>query len=67
MADRTDVLLAALSKAPEHSLSPVEVQKALFLVAMEAKRLVPKGFYEFEKYNYGPFCAQIYSKRGDSS
>jgi hypothetical protein len=58
---RRDVLLAALSNSADQSLTPVQIQKAMFLVAKEAGHLAPKPFYEFEKYNYGPFCADIYS------
>jgi hypothetical protein len=58
---RQDVLLAALSKAPAQSLTPVQIQKAMFLVAEETPQLAPQHFYEFEKYNYGPFCTEIYA------
>ncbi|MGO9266786.1 MAG: hypothetical protein ACLQBA_18210 [Candidatus Binataceae bacterium] len=61
MADRKDVLLAALALSDNRSLTPVQVQKAMFLVAAEAKHVAPRRFYVFEKYNYGPFCADIYS------
>lgn len=57
---RRDVLLAALSDSADQSLTPVQIQKAMFLVAKEVGHLVPHPFYEFEKYNYGPFCADIY-------
>jgi hypothetical protein len=61
MTDRKDILLAALAQSESRSLTPVQVQKAMFLIAMEAKHLAPSGFYGFEKYNYGPFCSEIYS------
>jgi hypothetical protein len=61
MPDRTDVLLAALAASDSRSLTPVQVQKAMFLIAIEAKRLAPEHFYAFEKYNYGPFSTDIYS------
>ena len=57
---RADVLLAALSHAPGHTLTPVQVQKAMFLVSQEAKKVAPRDFYTFEKYNYGPFNSAIY-------
>jgi|HubBroStandDraft_1064217.scaffolds.fasta_scaffold09542_8 hypothetical protein len=59
--ERTDVLLTALALSDSRSLTPVQIQKAMFLIAMEAKRLAPSRFYTFEKYNYGPFAADIYS------
>ncbi len=58
---RRDVVLAALSDSADQSLSPVQVQKAMFLVAKEAARFAPKPFYKFQKYNYGPFSAEIYA------
>ena len=61
MADRKDVLLAALALSDNRSLTPVQVQKAMFLIAAEASQAAPGRFYKFEKYNYGPFCADIYS------
>jgi hypothetical protein len=61
MSDRRDVLLAALGASESRGLTPVQVQKAMFLIAMEAKHLAPSGFYSFDKYNYGPFSADIYS------
>lgn len=60
MADRHDWLLQALAHQPEGKLSPVQVQKIMFLLKMEAGRRVGRKFYAFEPYNYGPFCADIY-------
>lgn len=65
MADRKDVLLAALALSDNRSLTPVQVQKAMFLISAEAKQVAPHHFYSFEKYNYGPFCADIYSDLTD--
>jgi hypothetical protein len=61
MGDRKDVLLAALALSDNRSLTPVQVQKAMFLIAAEAKQAAPGRFYKFEKYNYGPFCPDISS------
>jgi uncharacterized protein YwgA len=58
--DRKDILLAALSLSPSKSLTPVQVQKAMFLIAVETPKLAPSGFYSFSKYNYGPFSQDIY-------
>lgn len=41
-------------------MSPVQIQKAMFLMAKEAEREVGRGFYRFKPYNYGPFDAAIY-------
>jgi uncharacterized protein YwgA len=64
MTRRQDVLLAALAASPTRTLTPVQLQKALFLVAQEAKSLAPTSFYAFEKYNYGPFSSEIYDDIG---
>jgi hypothetical protein len=42
-------------------MTPVQVQKAMFLLAQEAKSQLPQRFYKFAKYNYGPFCQQLYN------
>jgi uncharacterized protein YwgA len=60
MADRHDWLLQALSHQKDGRLTPVQVQKNMFLMKMEAGRKVGRNFYNFVPYNYGPFCADIY-------
>lgn len=60
MADRHDWLLQALAHQKDGRLTPVQVQKIMFLMKMEAGRKVGRKFYDFEPYNYGPFCADIY-------
>jgi hypothetical protein len=60
MTPRQGYLLLALSKAPDGYLSPVQIQKAMFLLKEEAPKLVGQGFYTFKPYNYGPFCSTIY-------
>jgi hypothetical protein len=54
-------LLLALSAADAGELSPVQIQKTLFLIGQIAPRLVGPDFYVFKAYDYGPFNAQIYS------
>jgi hypothetical protein len=55
-----DYLLLALAEAADGSLTPVQIQKAMFLLKEEAGRDISKKFYKFIPYNYGPFCADIY-------
>lgn len=44
------------------NLTPVQLQKSLFLISRNvAKANLPEGFYAFSAYDYGPFCAEIYS------
>jgi uncharacterized protein YwgA len=65
MSDKNSVLLIALAAAPDHSLTPVQVQKIAFLVGKEAKKLAPKPFYKFVPYDYGPFSPAIYDDLGE--
>ena len=60
MPTRQDWLLLALSKSPRGAMSPVQVQKALFLFGQEVGGLIGTEFYTFEPYDYGPFDAAIY-------
>lgn len=60
MTKRQDWLLLALDHRQGKSITPVQIQKAMFVMAMEAKKEVGKRFYKFEPYNYGPFDVTIY-------
>ena len=59
MRKRQDWLVLALSVAGGE-MSPVQIQKTMFLLKMEAPARVGPDFYDFLPYNYGPFCASIY-------
>ena len=61
---REELLLAVLASAPERSMTPVQVQKAMFVLAQEVSAQLPTKFYAFEKYNYGPFCQALYNDLG---
>ena len=60
MLTRQDWLLLALSRSPGGVMSPVQIQKALFLFGQEAGGSIGTKFYTFEPYDYGPFDAAIY-------
>ena len=60
MLTRQDWLLLALSKSPGGGMSPVQIQKALFLFSQEVGGSIGPEFYSFEPYDYGPFDAAIY-------
>ena len=51
--------LMALACAPNNVLSPVQMQKVLFLVGEQAKDQVGDGFYRFIPHNYGPFSVDV--------
>jgi hypothetical protein len=57
---RADWPLLALDTAEDGVLTPVQMQKALFLLEKQAHDLIPTDFYSFAAYNYGPFSSQIY-------
>jgi hypothetical protein len=60
MTTRQEWLLMALAHRNGQPMTPVQIQKAMFLMGMEAKQLVGSGFYKFVPYNYGPFDANVY-------
>ncbi len=60
--DRKNWTLLAISFAGETGLSPVQLQKCLFLLGQEQKDYVGEGFYEFSPYNYGPFSKLVYQE-----
>ena len=61
MLTRQDWLLLALSKSPGGAMSPVQIQKAMFLFGQEAGDSIGTDFYSFQPYDYGPFDAAIYA------
>jgi len=58
--DRKDVLLLVIAAAEGNPLSPVQLQKTLFLIGKADLKETPAPFYEFEAYDYGPFDVSIY-------
>jgi uncharacterized protein len=53
--------LLALSAAGGEPLSPVQLQKSVFLFGkLLPKEATRENFYEFTPYNYGPFCLEVY-------
>ena len=58
--NRQDWLLLAIAQAGGKGLSPIQIQKTMFLLRMEAADYVGQRFYTFKPYNYGPFSSVIY-------
>jgi hypothetical protein len=58
--ERKDWALLAISFAGGRGLSPVQLQKSLFLLGKELPAEVGDGFYDFIPYNYGPFDRAVY-------
>lgn len=54
----SDWILITVDYAKEEGLTPIQLQKTLFLIGQSLKL---KDFYNFVPYSYGPFDSQIYS------
>jgi hypothetical protein len=60
---RDEVLLAILAASNGRPYTPVQVQKAVFLVTRNLPRLVSQGSnFNFEPYDYGPFDQNVYAE-----
>jgi uncharacterized protein len=57
---REDAVLAVLAAAKGKSLSPVQFQKALFLLDRNLPEGVLSEKFGFTPYDYGPFDASVY-------
>ena len=57
---RQDWLLLVLAAAGRKPLSPLQLQKSLFLVGYDLAKLVGADFYTFRPFDYGPFDATVY-------
>jgi uncharacterized protein len=57
---RKDWTLLVIAAAGGHSLSPVQLQKALFLLGENLQ--LGAGFFHFTPYDYGPFDSAVYSE-----
>jgi hypothetical protein len=62
---RHDWLLLVLAAAEGDALSPLQLQKSLFLVGHGLAGLVSTDFYDFQPHAYGPFAASIYHDAED--
>lgn len=58
--NRDNWTLLAVAKARGRGLSPVQLQKSLFLLGKNLSGVVGGDFYQFEPYNYGPFDVAVY-------
>jgi len=56
-----DLTLLVIASAKESGLSPVQLQKSLFLLGKAKVPGIPQDFYPFYAYNYGPFHPAVYS------
>lgn len=56
-----DLTLLVIASAGESGLSPVQLQKSLFLLGKSKLPDIPQDFYPFYPYNYGPFHPNVYA------
>lgn len=59
--ERRHWALLVLDEAGPSGLSPIQLQKTLFLIGRNLPDEVGDDYYEFVPYNYGPFDARVYS------
>jgi uncharacterized protein YwgA len=57
---RTDWLLFAIAAAGEKGISPVRLQKSLFLLSRMLPKVIGRNYYHFIPYNWGPFDVNVY-------
>lgn len=57
---KKDWTLLALNCSEDKTLSPLQLQKSLFLLGHMYSDAVSNNFYNFVPYHYGPFCLKIY-------
>lgn len=55
-----DFLLLVVASAKDKPLTPVQLQKSLFLIQHAKLPESPDPLYTFEPYHYGPFDIDIY-------
>jgi hypothetical protein len=57
---KREVVLVLLAAAGGSPLTPVQLQKAAFLVQRQAPWLIKGAPFKFEPYDYGPYDRQVY-------
>lgn len=62
---RRDILLAIMGAAEGRSFSPVQLQKAVFLIDRNLPAVFEDGSrFNFAPYDYGPFDREVYAEAG---
>jgi hypothetical protein len=61
--NRRDLVLAILAAANGRSYTPVQIQKAVFVICDQLPHLIDDGpGFNFQPYDYGPFDSDVYSE-----
>jgi hypothetical protein len=63
--ERRDWALLAIDAGQGQPLSPVQLQKSLFMLGRNLASQVGWDFYEFNAYDYGPFDVKVYQDVDD--
>jgi uncharacterized protein YwgA len=59
--EKHDFTMLVLALAKEKGMSPVQLQKSVFLLGkLLPPEVLPNTYYDFRPYNYGPFCNEVY-------
>ena len=58
--ERKDLVVLAVGAGGSRVLTPVQLQKAIFLIGKANLEGIPENLYNFKPYHYGPFDANIY-------
>ena len=61
--NRRDLVLAILAAADGRTFTPVQIQKAVFVICDRVPGIIDDGpGFNFEPYDYGPFDSDVYSE-----
>jgi uncharacterized protein YwgA len=58
--NRRDWALLVIAAGKGRALTPVQLQKCLFLVGQEFQEVTGPDYYDFIAYDYGPFSIDVY-------
>lgn len=59
--DKERITLLVIAANTDGGLSPLQLQKSLFIVGQSGLEGLPADYYGFFPYNYGPFNKEVYS------
>src|SRR5437867_2462708 len=58
---RRDWVMLAIADAGGQPITPVQLQKSLFLLGQELSDEVGNDYFRFRPYHFGPFSAAVYN------
>lgn len=57
---KKDWTLLVIDAAKPNTLTPLQLQKSLFLLGQNIPKVVKPNFYKFVPHNFGPFAKDVY-------